>query len=147
MACSACGGLEDYYMAMLFFLVEQPGSSILWHVGPMKRFLVTKPQIKTIQMQRSLLWMSSYGQNMPKPTVLVGLLLGMATLFPSRRPVDYERRDYNEQWKSWVNSQGRRRVAGKPALKNSASYTPHFASHCVRLARWAKAMFRSGRLD
>ena len=120
----------------VWFVIEQPHSSVLFLMKCWKEFEESKPKVRGFACQRHFLWMGALGHVLPKPTVLHGCFPGfgkMKTKRPSSKMVKHNRAKVGTiAWQAWVNSASRRRWAGKAKmLKKSGEYTRRFADLAI----------------
>eukprot|EP00435_Cladocopium_sp_Y103_P027172 s303_g6.t1 len=109
----------------VFWIYEQPSSSILWSHPRMEAF------IRRFFAWRCHTWMGAYGAPSPKGTVLWG----------SRPSIKKMARNLpDKEWsanmtKKTTNSQGKTTVCGASDLKGSQAYTPEFGFATLDLWR------------
>ena len=120
-------------MRKVYWIMEQPMGSLLWYMPAIKR-AKRHYKLKTLNWQRRFLWLGHYGHSLLKPTELVGVFPGMESAWPTRRPA---KRDVTSAYSQRINSQGRRRVDGRPGLKATEHYPPAFCDATASLIKLA----------
>ena len=120
-------------MRKVYWIMEQPMGSLLWYMPAIKR-AKRHYKLKTLYWQRRFLWLGHYGHSLLKPTELVGVFPGMESAWPTRRPA---KRDVTSAYSQRINSQGRRRVDGRPGLKATEHYPPAFCDATASLIKLA----------
>ena len=115
------------------WIMEQPLNSLLCAMPAMRR-AQKKCRVSSLKWQRRFIWMGHYGHSLWKPTELVGCFPGMATAWPTKRP---SKRETSSAYRQWVDSNGRRRSAGRAGLKATEHYPVAFCDVTARLIKAA----------
>ena len=115
----------------VYWIMEQPLNSLLWYMPAIKQAR-RDYQVNKLNWQRRFLWMGHYGHALWKPTELVGVFPGLGTAWPTKRP---PKRDSSSAYSQWRDKQGRKRVAGKAALKATEHYPADFCHATAQLVK------------
>lgn len=115
----------------VFWVYEQPTSSLLWHHPRMESFIRAQDAFRTFT------WMGSYGADSPKGTTLWGSKPGVKKL---------ARNLPQKQWcaemtKQSTLSNGKLSISGGRDLKKSQAYTAQFG--LATLATWLEETFQT----
>ncbi len=118
----------------VYFIIEQPSSSLLWALPVMRRAARTL-RIKKHVWQRRFVWLGHFGHEVAKPTELQGIFPGLPNILPSKRP---RKKASSSIYRTCIR-RGKRRVTGGARLKTTGHYPRAF---CVAVARLVRAQVR-----
>ena len=132
---------------LVWFLIEQPSTSLLWYQPSFFAFLLSRPTMLGYRVVKHHVWQSFYGHELPKSTHLVGIYPLVKTL---RTPMPQSRRTKQMEtsaWYSWYqvrNGKLKRRFMGKKegnGLKRTQEYPDRFADALALLACGQRTLF------
>ncbi len=125
----------------VFFIVEQPASSLLWKLPALAAVVADDLRIGDHRMQRRFVWQGHFGHSGWKPTTSLGLFPELHTtpLLCSRRPP--VRSVPSPAWTSWRDARKRKRVRGQgAALTATGHYPKRFCAVVARAAQLVQGM-------
>ena len=123
--------LQVLALRQVFFVIEQPASSVLFRMPAFRALLRSRLCIGRHRLQKRFLWLGHFGHRFWKPSLLVGIFPGLRARreLSSRRPPPR----IAKAWHKWKDAQGRVRCAGTMNLKATEHYPARFCHCMVRL--------------
>ena len=120
--------LEILVLRSVYFLIEQPLTSVLWWIPALRQFVLRRPRVLGKRCQRRFLWLGHFGHRLLKPTVLVGVFPGLVSspLLATQKPMR-KKKGKTGVYSEWTNRWGKRRFAGSKRLKATGVYPEGFA--------------------
>ena len=68
----------------VYYIVEQPATSIVWKYAPFQRHVRRRPKIGTTKLHAQFLWLGHFGHLLHKATHLVGVFPGLKSIKTKR---------------------------------------------------------------
>ena len=126
--------LELLVLRGVFYIIEQPSTSLVWCHKKLRNHFRSKPKVHNALLKKHHVWLGYFGHHVFKSTTLVGIFPPLKTIYSKKRK---SLKGAKEAWTRQVAKSGPKkgqlRVSGGKDLKDTGRYPRKFGREIAKL--------------
>jgi hypothetical protein len=134
--------LELLVLRRVFYIIEQPSTSLVWSHKMLRNHFRSKPKVRNALLQKHHVWLGYFGHHVFKSTCLVGIFPPLKTIYSEKRK---SLGGNKIAWKRVIAKSGPKkgqlRVHGTKDLKATGRYPRKFGRAVAELIRSTVAKY------